>query len=264
MTGVYDEADLYCAAFDFSVDAEVEWLLTQIPGLGEGAGVKRVLEPMCGNARYGHAFIRHGLEYVGLDASPSMLARAEVRSGMTLHQADSRAFRLEGEPFDLAFCPIDSIRHLSGDGDIERHLACVRDHLTPAPGSAYVIEVDLMSRDGDEPLPPDQKSQWSIPQPDGSVLEAIGHGERFDLANRKMWERSIYRLVREGEVIREVNQLHEMRQITWADVEAFALSAGFEIGPVHRHESSQSRPCVEPGRHLENTGFNHFIFLMCR
>ncbi|MCZ6834818.1 MAG: class I SAM-dependent methyltransferase, partial [Planctomycetota bacterium] len=112
MTGVYDEADLYCAAFDFPVNAEVEWLLQQIPG------VKRILEPMCGNARYGHAFIKHGIEYVGLDASPSMLARAEVRAGMNLHEVDCRAFSLEGEPFDLAFCPIDSIRHVSGEGDI--------------------------------------------------------------------------------------------------------------------------------------------------
>ena len=129
------------------------------------------------------------------------------------------------------------------------------------PGGMYVIEVDLMRRDGDHPLPPDQKSQWTMPQPDGSVIEACVHGERFNLARRLMWERSIYRLVKDGEVIRQANQLHEMRQITWDDMVAFAKAGGFEITAVHAHLAGGRRPLVEPGRSLENTGTNHYVFL---
>ncbi len=253
MRHVYDEADLYCAAFNFPVWDEVDWLMTLV------LNVRSVLEPMCGNARYGRVFVDRGVDYVGLDRSAAMLARALPVEGMTLHEADATDFTLDRDPFDLAFCPIDSIRHLSADGDIERHLACIHRHLRH--GAFYVIEIDLMSRDGDEPLPPDQKSQWTMDQPDGTVIEAVVHGERFDLARRLMWERSIYRRLREGEVIAEANELHEMRQITWEDLVDLAASAGFEITAVHAHLSGQRRPRVEPGPHLENTGTNHYVFL---
>lgn len=253
MTGVYDQAELYCAAFDFPVEVEIDWLLECVPGVG------RVLEPMCGNARYGRAFAVRGLEYVGFDRSPAMLARADRLPGMTLFEADATDFSLEGDPFDLAVCPIDSIRHLSGDGEIEAHLAGIHRHLRP--GGHYVIEVDLMSHDGDEPLPPDQKAQWTMDQPDGTMIEATVHGERFDLTRRRMWERSIYRRLRDGEVIDEVNELHEMRQISWADMESFAAGAGFEITSIHAHLAGGVRPAVEPGPQLENTGTNHYVFL---
>jgi SAM-dependent methyltransferase len=253
MTGVYDEAELYCGAFDFCVEAEINWLLQQVPH------VQRILEPMCGNARYGRAFAARGIEYVGLDRSRAMLARAEVLSGMTLLEADARDFAIDGDPFDLACCPIDSIRHLSGDGEIARHLACIHRHLRP--GGHNVIEVELMRRDGENPLPPDTKSHWTIDQPDGTVIEASVRGERFDLARRLMWERSIYRRLRDGVIIAEVDELHEMRQITWDDLATLVAAAGFEIAAIHAHLSGNRRPRVEPGPHLENRAVNHYIFL---
>lgn len=253
MTGVYDEAELYCAAFDFPVNAEVDWLLEQV------GPVTRVLEPMCGNARYGIEFVKRGIDYLGFDRSPFMLARTQAIAGMTLLQADATDFAIKGNPCDLAFCPIDSIRHLSADEAIPKHLSCVWRHLRDR--GMYVIEVDLMSRDGDQPRAPDSKSKWSMKQPDGTMVEAVVYGERFDLANRRMWERSIYRRVRDGEVIAEANELHEMRQVTWSDLAAAAGDAGFTIDAVHAHLSGNRRPRVEPGSHLENTGTNHYVFL---
>lgn len=256
VTPVYDEADLYCAAFDFPVDSEVDWLLRRFPE------VKSVLEPMCGNARYGRAFTSRAIRYVGFDRSRAMLGRAATREGMTLHEADACDFKLNDGPFDLAYCPIDSIRHLAGDGDIERHLACVHRHLSE--NGRYVVEVDLMDRDGPNTQPADDKSSWSIEQPDGSVIVAEVRAERFDRATRCMWERSIYRRVdgATGGVLREANELHTMRQISWADLEQCASAAGFEIEAVHAHLSGNRRPRIDaPGPRLENTGTNHYITL---
>ena len=54
---LYTEAELYCAAFDWPVDAEVDWVLSHVPH------AKSVLEPMCGNARYGPVFVERGLTF---------------------------------------------------------------------------------------------------------------------------------------------------------------------------------------------------------
>ena len=68
-----------CAAFEWPIDDEVEWALSLVPGAA------RVLEPMCGTARYAEAFVARGVTYFGLDASAEMLERAPT--GRTLRDS---------------------------------------------------------------------------------------------------------------------------------------------------------------------------------
>ena len=252
---VYDEASLYCAAFDFRVDAEVDWLLDLV------GPVQSVIEPFCGNARYASTFLSRGAQYTGLDICQSMLDRATPSAGMTLHLADVADFRIQPErPYDLGWSPIDSIRHLSADGQIEAHLACMYQHLRPE--AAHVIEIDLMQRDGEATQEPDSKSRWTMPQPDGSLIEAMVYAERYDAHRQQMYERSIYRRLDEhGRVTTEANQLHLMRMVSWNAIERAALDAGFAIEAVYAHQAKNARPRVDPGPHLENTGRNHYIVL---
>ncbi len=74
-SSVYDQAELYCIAFGWPVDDEVDWLLGRCPG------ARSVLEPCCGQARFAAAFVERGLAYFGVDRSEGMLARAPAARG---------------------------------------------------------------------------------------------------------------------------------------------------------------------------------------
>jgi SAM-dependent methyltransferase len=75
VTRIYgEEAELYDIAFDWDVDDEVDWLLERL-----GSPVS-VLEPGCGSGRMLEALVRRGVDAVGIDLSPEMLAIAERRA----------------------------------------------------------------------------------------------------------------------------------------------------------------------------------------
>jgi SAM-dependent methyltransferase len=254
MTDVYAEADLYTAAFDWPVGAEVDWLLGQLPG------VRSVLEPFCGNARYASAFAERDVRYCGFDRSPEMLERATPRAGVELLAADARSFDAPGRPFDLAWCPINSIRHLVDESDLLAHLRCVREHLEP--GGRYVIETDLVRHDGPWPHPPDDKSTWTMPQPDGTVVRATWFIDRCDLDARRVWERArIERVDDRDRVMEQIEHTYEMRLCTADDWPRLAADAGFRIERVHEHRAD-GRPEVTLEPALENTGRNYYVMLV--
>jgi len=72
--GLYnDHAALYALAFDWDVEDEVTWLLARL-----GQACASVLEPGCGPGRHVAALALRGLEVAGVDASPAMVALAEL------------------------------------------------------------------------------------------------------------------------------------------------------------------------------------------
>ncbi len=106
-----------------------------------------VLELGCGTGRITLAIARAGVEIVGLDRSPEMLAIAQrklaqdpedVRARVRLVEGDMRAFTLDGR-FQLALIPYRAFLHLLTSDDQRATLACIRDHL--APGGALALNI---------------------------------------------------------------------------------------------------------------------------
>src|SRR5262245_26532555 len=181
----YDEADLYCAAFDYPISGEVDWLL------GCLSRARTVLEPFCGNARYGPVFAARGLEYWGIDRSAAMIARATAGDRIHVIQGDARSFSIGNVRFDLGWCPINSIRHLLTDQEIINHLRCVRAHL--GPSGVYVVETDLVRNGGPNLAESPTRGTWMIEQPSGMTIEAHWRAEAFDLTARRTHERATFR-----------------------------------------------------------------------
>jgi SAM-dependent methyltransferase len=119
------------------------------PSLCQHLGAQRVLELGAGTGRLTIPLARAGLEVVGLDLSPTMLAAArdklsdepaEVRGRVRLVTGDMREFALD-ERFDLAFVPFNTFSHLHA---IEEQVACLlaaRQHLVP--GGRVAIDISL-------------------------------------------------------------------------------------------------------------------------
>jgi len=138
--------DLRAGTDDFYADAtyydyefrarrgDVRWYTTHYVDSGGP-----VLELGVGSGRTAMGAARAGIDVVGIDLSPSMLAQAAKRRArlakakrrhLHLIRADMRAFALD-RLFSLIACPFNCFQHLYERADVERCLERVRAHLEP-------------------------------------------------------------------------------------------------------------------------------------
>ncbi|MCH2162475.1 MAG: class I SAM-dependent methyltransferase [Phycisphaerales bacterium] len=254
MEDLYSQADLYCQAFDYPVDAEVAYALQVVTDL-MGRRPTSVLEPMCGNARYGPVFTTQGLRYVGFDLSPEMLGRIPADAGLTTCVADASNFDIDGVPFDLGFCPINSIRHLPDSDALEGNLRCMHRHLVP--GGFYWIETSLFDWDG---TIEGDGANWSMPQPDGSEVKAAWWCVDADRSRGMMQEACRFERVVDGRVTEFVEEEFDMLMTSSSDWNGLAARTGFEVVGVHTHKADRWIPGLLTSE-LDNSDDNHGILL---
>jgi SAM-dependent methyltransferase len=108
----------------------------------EAAGL-RTLELACGTGRVAVPLAAAGVRIVGVDSSPSMLARARDKSAGIANaewvQGDMRSFDL-GEKFGLIFITAGTFQLLLETEDQLACLRCVREHLAPGGRFAFNVE----------------------------------------------------------------------------------------------------------------------------
>jgi SAM-dependent methyltransferase len=106
--------------------------------------VNRVLDVACGNSPHGQILARDGIEVVGIDRSPTMIAagRAESRAldGLRFYCRRIEKFRLPERPFDAAFFMSETFPVITGNAEILSHLRSVGRLLRR--GALYCIDVD--------------------------------------------------------------------------------------------------------------------------
>ena len=108
--------------------------------LGEGVGVRRMLDLGCGTGNSSEPFVEMGLHVTGVDLSPKMLEVARSKlSQATFVQADFTAFEL-GETFDLAVSIFDSLNNLLDPQDFRRCAEQVLRHLEP--NGLFIFDVN--------------------------------------------------------------------------------------------------------------------------
>jgi SAM-dependent methyltransferase len=211
-TKLYEEhADLYDLAFDWDLTAEAAWLREWL-----GEGCRAVLEPGCGSGRMLVALGRLGLEVVGIDSSPAMIAVARQRlasagvSGFVV-EGDMTAFDL-GRRFDGAVCPIATITHLAPEA-LTQHLVCMGAHLRA--GSTYLVQLALYDHASIAAGVP--SSHWETK--DETPLRIDWTTEKVDLAAGRSLQRSRIEILagpRRGEVVVEDHEMTAWTPETWA------------------------------------------------
>jgi SAM-dependent methyltransferase len=207
MTRLYaDDALLYDIAFDWDIEDEVDWLVDRL-------AAATVLEPGCGSGRMLVALAGRGIEAVGLDSSPAMVALASGRLGGAgqVVQADMTAFDL-GRTFHGAVCPINTLLHLTPE-QLAAHLECTARHLQPL--SRYLVQVGLVGPEQREPF---AGSHWESSRGD-TALRISWVDEEVDLVRGISRQRSRIEVLtgpRAGEVVEEVHELAAWTPATWA------------------------------------------------
>lgn len=196
-----------------------------------------VLEVGCGTGRVLLPVARAGCDVVGIDQSSTMLARCaeklraesdQVRSQVTLFEADARDFHLERE-FALAIAPFRIVQHLVAVDDQLRFLAAVRRHL--APGGRLVFDVfnpsfrALVAADGTE-----HEDTPPTALPDGRTFRRAARVARVRWVEQVSEIEIVYYVSPSpGEPERRFVQAFDMRWYLRAELEHLLARGGFRL-----------------------------------
>lgn len=137
--GFYLDPEVYEALHASDAPSDVRMLKRLWRDHGHGRP-GTAFEPACGPGRHLRLLARDGWDVVGLDLEPTMIGHATRAFSRVPGPSTARFIAgdmaavgdlLPAASVDLAFCLINSIRHLSSDSAMLRHLRGVRRALKP-------------------------------------------------------------------------------------------------------------------------------------
>lgn len=148
---LYDFPQYYDLLFRKDAEDEATFIQAAWKSFGSGA-LRRLLEPACGSGRLVIELANRGLHVTGFDIcdpAVSFLKDQLQRKRLPAEvlSADMTDFRI-GAAFDLAYCTLNTFRHLTTEADAHRHLQCVADHLRA--GGLYILAFHLFPPGTDE------------------------------------------------------------------------------------------------------------------
>lgn len=191
-----------------------------------------VLELGVGSGRIARALAQAGVELVGVDLAPSMLARARARiaelpraarARVTLVRADMRRLALSRR-FPLVIAPFNTFTHLYTRRDLELALRACRRHLRPAGRLVFdVVMPDLRALTQD----PDRLYRCR-PVLDPRAGRRVRYGEASHYEPVAQVRTVTMALQRQDGTIERAIPLTQ-RQFFPAEIEALLHYNGFEI-----------------------------------
>lgn len=216
----YDE--LYA---DKDYEAECE-LIVQLAAQHGTAG-DHVLDLGCGTGRHAVLLAARGMSVTGVDLSTHMVELARQRAAaagvppLNLIVGDARDVRL-GETFDIALLMFAVLGYQLTDADVVATLRTAREHLRPGG----ILVFDVWNGPAVETIGPSSRTK-SVER-DGGVIERRADGS-LDPASQRCTVDYQVSWVRDGTVIRCVEERHEMRYFFADELQALARQAGLGI-----------------------------------
>lgn len=147
--GFYLDAEVYEALHASDAPSDVR-MLKRIWRQHGHARPGTALEPACGPGRHLRLLARDGWDVVGIDLEPAMIAHAQRAFDRVPGPSTARFIAgdmaalgqlLPSGSVDLAFCLINSIRHLPSDAAMLRHLRGIEHVLKP--DGIYVVGLSI-------------------------------------------------------------------------------------------------------------------------
>lgn len=121
--------------------------------------VRRLLEPGCGGGRLIVELARRGYAVTGWDLSRRAVEYAREQSDARGLSADVSVRDMTQSvcdpPCDVAYCLVNTFRHLLTEEDAVRHLKCMAESVRP--GGLYILGLHLFPPDADE----EDEEEWS-------------------------------------------------------------------------------------------------------
>lgn len=190
------------------------------------------LEPACGTGRYLVAAKRLGVRALGFDLRSSMIDHACARlrevagPRSRVFVADMASFvdpgRVRERSVHLAFCPINTIRHLPTDRAMVAHLSEVRRVL--APRGVYAVGLTVSSPGMEFP----SEDVWEGRRRGWHVTQVVQYVPPTRASDR--WERAYSHLVvRRGRRVEHRDSAYRLRCYTPTQWLALVERAGLRV-----------------------------------
>lgn len=230
---------------DFTAHHDYEsWLAEMLEHLAPHGLPRRgrLLDVGCGTGKSFIPMLDREWEVQACDISPSMveLAREKVGDAAALAVADMRELPVFGE-FDLVWALDDAVNYLTGDGDLERALAAMRENLAPGGLLAFDANTLLCYRTAfaaeDEVTAPGRRLTWrgraSADTEPRSVVEAVIEIQPLDTAGEPAGPAA--------------ESVHRQRHYPEVEVRAALAAAGLECLEAlgHGNDGVMQRPLDE-------------------
>ncbi len=190
-----------------------------------------VLELACGTGRLSIPIAQSGVEIVGLDLVPSMLAHARSKAkqagtAITFIQGDCRSFALQRK-FALILMGFNSMQHIHDHDSLVAMFACIRQHL--AAGGRFVFDVfnpklSLLARRPDE-----RKHERDYEDPDCKGMISFAHAVRYDDASQVAHIQCYFTRCTNGEERDFRMEELKMRCFFPQELDLLVRSQGFEV-----------------------------------
>jgi len=214
-----------------------------------------VLELGCGTGRVLIPTARAGIDIVGLDSSPSMLAEcrgrlaeetAPVRSRVELVQADMRRFDL-GRVFPLATMPFRPFQHLVTVEEQLSSLESISRHL--APGGLLILDLFNPSLDAlvNRPLGQEVDEGPEFSLPDGRRVTRRHRIVSHDRPGQVNRVELIYDVVHAGGRAERLVHAFSMRYLFRFEAEHLLARAGFEVVQLYGGYDKSAYGSTYPG-----------------
>ena len=157
---LYQHPEYYDCAFAWrDVGAEVAVMRAAWQRFGHGR-LRRMMELACGTAPHAPAVRAAGIDFIGIDLAPAMLAAARRRSPQAkLICADLHAPAVADGAVDMA-CTLLGSLYVSSLAALDHHLAHIADLVRP--GGLWLLDWCLLFDDPDE-----HYDDWQADGPDG-------------------------------------------------------------------------------------------------
>ena len=237
--GLYHHPDLYDQAFAWrDYPAEVAVIRDLWGRQGRGP-LHRVLELACGSAPHAPELVATGIDYLGIDLAPAMLAAARTRCPSAhLVRGDLTTPAIADHGIDLALVLLGSL-YLDGPAALTGHLDAMA--LVVRPGGGYLLDWCVLY---DEPEL--HADDWTV---DGSA-------GRAHVRYRTTWHDRERGLVAERLTVRRRDLVASTTTVSWA-ITAPALATAVaahpaweQVGAWNDWDLDRPLPCAEVVRPL--------------
>lgn len=196
----------------------------------------KILELCCGTGRLTLPIAKEGYTITGVDFTPSMLERAEVKAaelGLAIEfiEADIKNLELPNE-YDLIFIPFNSIHHLYRNEDLFKAFQTVKKHLKEGglflldcfnPNIQYIVEGEKE---------PTAIAEYTTEDGRHVAIKQVMKYESKTQINRIEWH---YFINGEFDSIQNL----DMRLFFPQELDAYLISNGFEI--IHKFGSFEEQ-----------------------
>jgi SAM-dependent methyltransferase len=106
--------------------------------------VRHVLDIACGDSPHGQILVRDGVNVVGIDRSPTMIAAGRAHAtdvaSMRFYRRPIEKFTIREKPFDAAFFMSETFPVLRTNSDLMYHFKSVGRHVRA--GGLYCVDID--------------------------------------------------------------------------------------------------------------------------